>query len=254
MISAVLWWEDHFVEPLFWGLAIVLVAVAYGSPLLRQATSYGLRQTGDEHRSWAALPWVLRVVLLPIPSRWVFGTYYALSLALNASAWGVLVLFVSSVSARTCLLPALLSAHAARRLAEVLWVHVYSTTSSSPLLTYACGCTFYVFVVLAWVLNSPLVGRWAVDAALPLQLAGVALFILCSAVQHHCHRELARLRERPDARSKYSYPRSFWFRQCLTPHYLAECGIYTSFCATAHVVLPGLRFALIFTLLNLSLT
>lgn len=82
-------------------------------------------------------------------------------------------------------------------------------------------------------------------------IIGIPVFILASAIQHHCHAYLASL-------PKYTLPIHPLFRTLISPHYTAECLIYLSLAFVAApkgaLINKTIFTAFIFVSTNLTVT
>lgn len=91
-------------------------------------------------------------------------------------------------------------------------------------------------------------------------IIGVLTFILASGIQHDCHAYLASLKEigPSETKSEYKLPNHPAFNISLTPHYFAECLIYTSLSILAAPQGDWLNWtfvaALVFVTVNLGVT
>lgn len=91
-------------------------------------------------------------------------------------------------------------------------------------------------------------------------ILGVLIFILASGIQHDCHAYLASLKQisKGENKSEYKLPDHPAFNLSLTPHYFAECLIYTSLSILAAPQGEWLNWtfvtALVFVAVNLGVT
>lgn len=87
---------------------------------------------------------------------------------------------------------------------------------------------------------------------------GFLVFILASGFQHDCHAYLAALKTRGQSASAYRMPDHPAWNVSLTPHYFAECLIYSAIAIVAapesHVLNLTMLCALIFVAVNLGVT
>lgn len=91
-------------------------------------------------------------------------------------------------------------------------------------------------------------------------IIGLLIFILASGMQHDCHAYLASLKKPAKGKNESGYKRPDHpaFNLSLTPHYFAECLIYTSLSILAAPQGDWLNWtfvsALIFVAVNLGVT
>lgn len=91
-------------------------------------------------------------------------------------------------------------------------------------------------------------------------IIGVLIFLLASGMQHDCHAYLASLKKPANGenKSEYQLPDHPAFNLSLSPHYFAECMIYTALSILAAPEGTWLNWtlvtALIFVVVNLGVT
>ena len=274
------------VAALFWALSVLSCIFAAVSPHLQSATSYGGLRGKAAGRGKPAFP--LLASLPTVPTQVAFGSFYATLLTLTAAGITLHIMYLPSAEGNSSpsyhsmlLAPLALACHGARRLYEVMCVHVFSSTSHVPVVTWVAGLAFYVFVSLAWAHNPilcatpishvPLIEPVPLSSSSHtsvaqsvagdlshtsgLQALACLVFLICNIVQHRCHVALADLRRQTIVRT-YSYPSTnLFFRACTCPHYSAECCLYGS---ALFLVCPEARWAilsaLLFTCANLTVT
>ncbi|KAE8294519.1 Polyprenol reductase [Larimichthys crocea] len=191
-----------------------------------------------------------------VPKRW-FWHFYAISVGWNGlllalylnltfshhsyPSWlrGVLDIGTGVPSAdshvpqlSTLLVQLLLWVHSLRRLLECLFVSVFSD-GAMHLVQYVFGLGFYVVLGLT-VLCSDRLGKGTGSLLSQLDLfhvAGIALFIGASLMQHQSMVLLARLRTGKSGSVEtlaHRVPKGGWFELVSCPHYFAELLIYVS--------------------------
>ncbi|KAI3368333.1 hypothetical protein L3Q82_008040 [Scortum barcoo] len=192
-----------------------------------------------------------------VPKRW-FWHFYAISVGWNCllllfylnftflhqsyPQWltGALDILTSGVpntdnqvpQLSTLLVQLLLCIQSLRRLLECLFVSVFSD-GAVHLVQYVFGVCYY-FVLGLTVLCCDRLGKGT--GALLSQLdwfhvAGIALFIAASLMQHQCMVLLARLRTGKSGAVEtlaHREPKGGWFELVSCPHYFAELLIYVS--------------------------
>ncbi|XP_070817249.1 polyprenal reductase [Chaetodon trifascialis] len=132
----------------------------------------------------------------------------------------------------TLLVQLLLCLHSLRRLLECLFVSVFSD-GAMHLVQYVFGLGYYIVLGLT-VLCSDRLGKGT--GALLSQLnwfhvAGMALFVVASLMQHQSMVLLARLRTGKSGAVEtlaHRVPKGGWFELVSCPHYFAELLIYVS--------------------------
>ncbi|XP_029904630.1 polyprenal reductase [Myripristis murdjan] len=218
--------------------------------LFQDLIRYGKTKQNVQRDKW------LRV--FDVPKRW-FWHFYALSVGWN----GLLLALSFSVTLQsqpypswltrivelltgvprpdsqvpqvsTLLVQLLLWLHCLRRLLECLLVSVFSD-GAIHLVQYVFGLGYYIMLGLT-VLCSDHVGLQKEAGTLLSQLdwlhvAGTALYIWASLLQHHCMVTLARLRTGNSGTVQtlaHRVPEGGWFNLVSCPHYFAELLIYVS--------------------------
>ncbi|CZT20592.1 related to 3-oxo-5-alpha-steroid 4-dehydrogenase [Ramularia collo-cygni] len=161
----------------------------------------------------------------------------------------------------------LMFAQGSRRLWECLTL---STPSKSKMWFghWVLGVLFYIGTGLAvWIegvatLQSHkfTINDLTLTGPNPRTIVGILIFILSSGMQHDCHAYLASLKKTPkgENKSEYRLPDHPAFHISLTPHYFAECLIYTSLSILAAPQGEWLNWtfvaALFFVVVNLGVT
>jgi 3-oxo-5-alpha-steroid 4-dehydrogenase 3 len=126
---------------------------------------------------------------------------------------------------------ALLAVHVATRLAETYYVHAFSNSRQSVLVT-AMGLSYYAALFLTLALDSTLLLREAPPPGPLLAPAhhkvGLVLFGFGYYVQRRAHAALAALRKGTveGAPARYEIPRAPVFQFVSCPHYSAEIVLY----------------------------
>lgn len=134
----------------------------------------------------------------------------------------------------TLLLLPLICVHSLRRLQECLCVSVFSDTGTVHLVQYVFGLGYYVLLGLT-ALGSDHQGQGSGTLLSQLgwfHIAGGALYIGASLLQHQCIVLLARLRVGKSGAVEtlaHRMPVGGWFELVSCPHYFAELLIYVSF-------------------------
>ncbi|XP_070765530.1 polyprenal reductase [Enoplosus armatus] len=132
----------------------------------------------------------------------------------------------------TLLVQLLLCVHSLRRLLECLFVSVFSD-GAIHLVQYVFGVWYYVVLGLT-VLCSDRLGKGTGSLLYQLDwfhVAGNALFIVASLMQHQSMVLLARLRTGKSGTVEtlaHRVPKGGWFELVSCPHYFAELLIYVS--------------------------
>ncbi|XP_044054693.1 polyprenol reductase [Siniperca chuatsi] len=157
----------------------------------------------------------------------------------------------------TLLVQLLLFAHSLRRLLECLFVSVFSD-GAIHLVQYVFGVGYYVVLGLT-VLCSDRLGKGTGSLLSQLDwfhVAGNALFIGASLMQHQSMVLLARLRTGKSGTVEtlaHRVPKGGWFELVSCPHYFAELLIYVSL----SLVFGGLSltwwFVVLYVLFNQAL-
>lgn len=258
-------------------LTVLSLLAKWLPPLRASVLAYGkLSSTADRPRSW----FESRLAQITVPKFWfahfyLVGFTFAVYCCLEISTWhwaqvkGPLLklLFTwddveqdgNRVRATECLASLyLFTAHLARRLYESYYVERPSGTARMHISHYLAGLGFYGAVVFAtWIEGIANLG-FKDEEGLNLSCAipAILLFIYASKHQHACHCILASLRN-DDSSSKqqrYGIPRGDWFETIVAPHYLADILIYASLCILHRFQNRVLLCALIWTVINLSIT
>uniref|UniRef100_A0A8P4KKR6 Polyprenal reductase n=1 Tax=Dicentrarchus labrax TaxID=13489 RepID=A0A8P4KKR6_DICLA len=132
----------------------------------------------------------------------------------------------------TVLVLLLLCVHSLRRLLECLFVSVFSD-GALHLVQYVFGLGYYITMGLT-VLCSDRLGKGTGTLLSQLDwihVAGIALFIMASLMQHQSMVLLARLRTGKSGTVEtlaHRVPMGGWFELVSCPHYFAELLIYVS--------------------------
>ncbi|KAF7667679.1 hypothetical protein LDENG_00052760 [Lucifuga dentata] len=218
---------------MFWSL---------GNDLIR----YGKTKQSIKRHDW------LRV--FDIPKRW-FWHFYAISVVWNGfllalhlnvahvsyPLWLTWIMDILTGLPSTenkapqlsvVLVQMLLWLHSLRRLLECLFISIFSN-GAIHLVQYAFGLGYYMALGLT-VLCSGNLEKENVSLLSQLDwfhVAGIALFIWASLLQHHSIVLLARLRTGNSGKVEtlaHRMPKGGWFELVSCPHYFAELLIYIS--------------------------
>ncbi|XP_042372179.1 polyprenol reductase-like, partial [Plectropomus leopardus] len=132
----------------------------------------------------------------------------------------------------TLLVQLLLCVHSLRRLLECLFVSVFSD-GAVHVVQYVFGVCYYVVLGLTVLCSDRLrKGTGSLLSQLDwFHVAGAALFIWASLMQHQCMVLLARLRTGKSGTVEtlaHRVPEGGWFELVSCPHYFAELLIYVS--------------------------
>ena len=201
----------------------------------RAAMERGKREAEDSSgwalvRTWRSIT---------APQRF-FRHFYVIGVA---SFLGAFLLARGAASPPTMLCLALLSVHTARRLAETVFVQVFSPDARMHVVAYAFGLLYYVTLPFSFLTREEVLAMaagarggsvlsWPGGLAGRARLAaGVILYAWSSIEQSVAHWQLAALRRgagdggRSRVR-KYFIPRGRFFELVSCPHYLFEIGLY----------------------------
>ncbi|XP_041647578.1 polyprenol reductase [Cheilinus undulatus] len=197
--------------------------------------------------------------LFDVPKRW-FWHFYAVSACWNGF---LLVLYLNFTSQKTyppwlsglldiltgapspdtqvpqlvtVLVQLLLFSHSLRRLQECLFVSVFSD-GAIHLVQYVFGLVYYIMIGLT-VLASDRLEKGTRPLLSQLDwfhVAGSALFIMASFMQHQCMVQLAGLRTGKSGSVEtlaHRLPEGGWFNLVSCPHYFSELLLYISLSLT----------------------
>ncbi|GAA6217859.1 polyprenol reductase [Lates japonicus] len=216
--------------------------------LFQDLIRYGKTKQNLKRDDW------LRV--FDVPKRW-FWHFYAISVCWNGLLLALYLNFIFQHQSRpswptgildiltgvprtdsqvpqlsTVLVQLLLWVHSLRRLLECVFVSVFSD-GSMHLVQYVFGLGYYIVLGLT-VLCSDHVGKGTGTLLSQLDwfhMAGFAIFIAASLLQHQSMVLLARLRTGKSGAVEtlaHREPKGGWFELVSCPHYFAELLIYIS--------------------------
>ena len=177
---------------------------------------------------------------LTVPQRF-FRHFYVIGVG---SFLGAFLLARGAAAAPTVLCLALLAVHTARRLAETVFVQIFSPDARMHVVAYAFGLLYYVTLPFSFLSREEVaavvegagagVGSgnrgWPPGAAARV-CAGVALYAWSSFEQSVAHWQLAALRRGGSGGGgsrarQYFIPKGRFFELVSCPHYLFEIGLY----------------------------
>uniref|UniRef100_A0A8D0HE15 Polyprenal reductase n=1 Tax=Sphenodon punctatus TaxID=8508 RepID=A0A8D0HE15_SPHPU len=243
-------------------LVAVLVQLLQGPPgkpplgldcLFQDLIRYGKTKSGCGQR-----PALLQ--LLDVPKRW-FSHFYIVSVIWNGlllllliqalflsrplPVWLQDLLVVLGGAAQNqnaggehlsaLLVLVLLWLHSLRRLAECLYISVFSD-GVIHLVQYCFGLGYYVVMGLTVLCQMPArVGNGHFMKICWYHVLGIIMYVWASAHQHRCHVILANLRKSKSGKVvnlDHSIPVGDWFERVSCPHYFAELLIYISMAVT----------------------
>ncbi|XP_075051868.1 polyprenal reductase [Mixophyes fleayi] len=218
-----------------------------------------------------------------LPKRWFFH-FYSVSVIWNGALLGFLIqslVFgghipqwvqslincfnkdsqhkVSGGEFSTLLALSLLWLHSLRRLAECLFVSVYSK-GVIHFAQYCLGIGYYFLIGITVLdhakLENKVAGRDLVMQVRWYHVFGVLLYIWASLHQHRCNTILANLRKSKSGKiltMNHAVPTGDWFELVSCPHYFAELLIYVSIAVLLGLTHMTWWLLVLFVLFNQSL-
>ena len=177
---------------------------------------------------------------LTVPQRF-FRHFYVIGVG---SFLGAFLLARGAAAAPTVLCLALLTVHTARRLAETIFIQIFSPDARMHVVAYAFGLLYYVTLPFSFLSREEVAAvvagagggissaprGWPPGAAARIS-TGVALYAWSSFEQSVAHWQLAALRRSGggdgDSRARQDFiPKGRYFELVSCPHYLFEIGLY----------------------------